>query len=353
MQRAARGPIGDAGVVEGRARARPEASERTTRSVGPPARTGRSRQGAALELQRAAGNRAVASVLQSAVVQRDADADESTYLKRLTDAATAAELGDLPGFDPKKVGHAKLNTKNEGTAEPGLNLSLATGARAAQTGWVDDAGKYPVKLALNHSQGVPKVHTTMIISASALTGDKSLSIATIRHEMVHARHHQMTLELLKQWDGEGGRRGFERFLNNNQKRLRLSGLDRVLVDEQADDLGFRSEVLGYVMGFRNRYHLATVVLRDEKGDPARTDPPKNDESAVVLAELLGAVHSKYDNWDNAKGPVQDEAMAQLRTYYETLDMLHQRRWKQWVESIKNGTGPGLKDFHDRLAAFVK
>jgi hypothetical protein len=325
-------------VVQVQARARPDANaERASRRRGAPgAPVGGSRHGAVLELQRAAGNRAVASVLNAPVVQRDnggdGETDETKYRKLLTDAATAAGLGSLAGFDPGQINRAELDKDdNKGTAKPGLNLSLNRGSKAGHTGWVDDAGKYPVNLDLKHAEGVPKVGITMIITAGALLGDQSLAIATIRHEMVHVRHHLMTLDVLKKWDGKGGRRGFDKFLNNNQKRLHLSGLDRALIDEQADDLVSNTEVLGYVEGFMSQFNA-------------------KEPTDLAFFELLGAVRSKYENWAGAKPEVKDEAISRLRAFYATLDEKHQKRWKDWVngDRAKHRDDASRMKFYDRL-----
>ena len=124
-----------------------------------------------LELQRTAGNRAVAGVLRSAVIQRQPDhppikdvfpagtldattwttthqqaraalakSDEVTaearYRVLLADVATVAGITILPGFSPQQIHVVK------GTTEGGLNLSLDHGDDPGHVGIVDASGKH-------------------------------------------------------------------------------------------------------------------------------------------------------------------------------------------------------------------
>ena len=56
---------------------------------------------------------------------------------------------------------------------------------------------------------------------------------TIRHEMVHVRHRQITLDAVTKWDAAGRKPAFETWVAKNAKRLKLSDADVVLVQKGA------------------------------------------------------------------------------------------------------------------------
>ncbi len=123
------------------------------------------------------------------------------YLRLLADAATVAGVTVLPGFDPKQI-HVY-----RGTAKAGLNLSLDRGDEPGHVGWVDAAGKFGVPL--DFSKSVPAVQAGLMISPNAFNDEKAMSMRTIRHEMVHVRHRQITLDAVTKWDAAGRQPTFE------------------------------------------------------------------------------------------------------------------------------------------------
>lgn len=328
-----------------------------------------SRHGAVLELQRAAGNRAVAGRLRLPVVQAQRDhppikdiapagtldasawatmhrqartalakgdggTAESLYLRLLADVATVAGVTVLPGFDPKQI-HVY-----RGSATGGLNLSLDRGDEPGHVGWVDAAGTFGVPL--DFSKGVPAVQAGLMISPNAFNDEKAMSMRTIRHEMLHVRHRQITLDAVTKWDAAGRRPAFEKWVAKNAKRLRLSDADVALVQKGAHGGQVDTEVLAYVEGFMTEFHLS---------------PPTKAGPSMAFFELLGAVETtKYFTWKQAHAKVKDEALSRLRDYYATLGSAHRQRWKEWVDDgvAKHGADKtGRKEFFAALATFVK
>ena len=322
-----------------------------------------------LELQRTAGNRAVAGWLGLPAVQarRDhppitdlvpagtldttawrtthrqaktalAEGDERTaaplYVRLLADASTVAGVAVLPGFDPNRIHLYR------GAAKPGLNLTLDRGDDPGHVGWVDAAGTFGVPLDV--SKGVPAVHAGMMISPGAFTDDKAMSMRTIRHEMLHVRHRQMTLAAVTKWDAAGRRPAFETWVSRNAARLRLSEADVVLVQKGARDGQVDTEVLAYVEGFMTEFHLSA---------------PTKAGTMMAFFELLGAVETKkFFTWKQADAKVKEEALSRLRDYHGTLDRAHRQRWKEWVDEgvAKHGSDTtGRKEFYAALATFVK
>ena len=102
-----------------------------------------------------------------------------------------------------------------------------------------------------------------------------------------------------------------------------------------------TEVLGYVEGF-------TTDLHRRPATSAQADP--------AFFELLGAVETrKLYTWAQADPAVQVEALTRLREYHGTLDIDHQRLWKEWLDkqlAKAANDKTGRKDFLNRLTAFV-
>ena len=113
------------------------------------------------------------------------------YTQLLADAAAVAGITVLPGFDPKVI-----NVIRGGKKAPGLNLSLDPGDEPGHVGWVDASGTF---VALDLTKGLPAVNVGMTIGVGAFNADKAMSMRTIRHEMVHARHKVKQLDAITKW----------------------------------------------------------------------------------------------------------------------------------------------------------
>ena len=176
---------------------------------------------------------------KKALVDGDAATAESLYVRLLTDAATVAGVA-VVGFDPKQIHVVR------GTAKPGLNLTLDRRDEPGHVGWVDAAGTLGVRLDLTGA--VPALQAGLMISPGAFADDKAMSMRTIRHEMLHVRHRQITLAAAK-WDADGTQEAVRRVGRQHAKRLKLSAADVILVQQGAQGGQVNTEVLSYVEGF--------------------------------------------------------------------------------------------------------
>ena len=202
---------------------------------------------------------------------------ECMYLPLLADAATVAGVSVFPGFNPKQI-HVY-----RGTAKPGLNLTLDRGDEPGHVGWVDAAGTFGVPL--DFPKGVPAVQAGLMISPNAFDDEKAMSMRTIRHEMVHVRHRQITLDAVTKWDAAGRKPALAKWVAKNAKRLRLSAADVALVHTGARGGQVDTEVLAYVEGFMTEFHLS---------------PPTKRGPDMAFFELLGAVETtKFLTWKQA------------------------------------------------------
>lgn len=252
----------------------------------------------------------------------------------LTAGMDGLGTGFVPGTIPVSDGK---------TARPGLNMTLDRGSEPGHTGWVDRGGAFGVPFKLDKAKP-PDLTIAVILSPGALSPDKGLSLRTVRHEMVHARHKQKVLDAVRAWQSTParGRPGFDDWLRQQAGRTKnpMSALDVALIGKGVRDGAADTEVLAYVEGFTNDFHRRPATLA---------------QAGPSFAELLGAVETtKLFTWKQADPAVQAEAITRLREYHPTLDVDHQRLWKQWLDQQlgRSGNDKPRKDFLQRLAAFV-
>ncbi len=242
------------------------------------------------------------------------------------------------GFVP-----ARVPLSDGKTAKPGLNMSVDPGDKPGHAGWVDSSGRYGIPFRLDKT-GPPDRQIAIILSTGVLKPDKGLSLHTVRHEMVHARHKQKVLDAVKAWQSlpVRGRPSFGDWLGQQTRKRKgaMSALDAVLIGKGVQDLAANTEVLAYVEGFVNSYHRRTATMA---------------EAAPAFFELLGAVETdRLFTWVQADPTVQAEALTRLREYHAILDPPHQRLWRQWLDQqlARAGKDKARKDFLTRLGAFV-
>jgi hypothetical protein len=257
------------------------------------------------------------------------------YRPLFRDIAQTAGMDKLPGFDL-----STLPATDGKTAKPGLNITADASGDPGHTAWVDKDGTWGVRL--NLSAKPSEVSVGVILTPRALTADKATSLGTVRHEMVHAKHHVMVLDAVRQWRKSAGKSGFDEWLTDQVKLKKMSKLENALIGKVSKDANADTEVLGYVEGFMNVFHRRA---------------PTFDLGRLSFFELLGAVRtSKLDTWRQADPAVQDEAMARLQEYYKTLDADHQKLWKDLLDDRKTKLPAkdtaNEKDFLARLSVFV-
>jgi hypothetical protein len=263
----------------------------------------------------------------------------AAYEPLIRDIAIAAGMEALGGgFVPTRV-----PLTDGTTARPGLNMSMDPADKPGHAGWVDGKGAYGVPFRLDKTTP-PDRQVAVILSVGILKADKASSLPTVRHEMVHARHKQKVLEAVKVWQGlpARGRPSLREWLTKQTRKRTgpMSALDAVLIGKGVQDLGVNTEILAYVEGFVNSFHRRGPTLAD---------------AGPAFFELLGAVQTdRFDTWKQADPTVQAEALTRLREYHATLDLPHQRWWRQWLDGqlARVGKDRYRKDFLSRLGAFV-
>jgi hypothetical protein len=212
--------------------------------------------------------------------------------------ARAVTLRDVDNGSPVNI----AKSKDEGYA-PGLNLVLGGGAsKEGSTAFVDPSGKFGVGFDAAVKAGTPRI--AIRLYSSTFKDDKADTLRVLRHEMLHARHHEQAIDSLK-----GG------------KAAPKTEVDKALVSEIKQDGSANTELLAYVEGFMTVFHLM--------------DPPPGPKDPLFI-DLLGALDTgKIYTWFNANENVRDEALGRLHEYYcHTLDATHRGAFDAWVTSLE-------------------
>lgn len=258
----------------------------------------------------------------------------AAYEALFRDIAMTAGMDQIPGFNL-----ASIPTSDGKTAQPGLNFTLKSD-ETGHTAWVDTSGTFGVRLNPSKKQA-PDVAIAIILGPVSLNADKGLSLRSVRHEMVHARHKIKVLEAVRTWQATPGKAGLDGWLKQQVAKKKMSDLDLALISKGAQDAASNTEVLGYVEGFTNDYHRRVATMA---------------ATQMSFFELLGVVvTSKLYPWAGADPAVRQEALARLKDYRGRLDPEHQHLWKEWLDRetgkvVKDQ--PGRTDFLRALSAFV-
>jgi hypothetical protein len=285
-----------------RARRSPALREARVAPSGRTPATAGSAGGRILQLQRQAGNQAVVHLLQragshpefapvgtlqpagtlseaewtAAYPRAKAQGTAEAFEPLIRDIALTAGMQSLgTGFVPARIPLSDGKT----TARPGLNMTMNTRDEPGHAGWVDSAGKFGVPFQLDKTEP-PDRQVAVILSVGALHADKGLSLHTVRHEMVHARHKQKVLEAVRVWQAlpVRGRPSFGDWLGQQTRKRKgaMSALDAALIGKGVQDASANTEVLAYVEGFVNSYHRRIATMT---------------QAGPAFFELLGAVET--------------------------------------------------------------
>jgi hypothetical protein len=220
------------------------------------------------------------------------------YKKLYQDLAGAAGADALRDVG-KSLSINVAKSKDTGFA-PGLNLVLGSGgATGGTTAFIDDSGNFGVPLPTGKGAAP---HIAIRLWSSSFDGERAVALGVLRHEMLHAHHHEQTLDA------------------RAKKTRKLSAVDKILTAEIAAGGSANTEVLAYVEGFMTMFHLL--------------DPPPKDPIHPAYVELLGVLETRRIwPWKSAQPAIRDEALGRLREYFlHTLDASHQAAFADWVKA---------------------
>jgi hypothetical protein len=249
-------------------------------------------------LQRAAGNRATAQLLQR----------EPSKAARLAKIAKQLHL-DIEERDI----HLAMNVKEgeDHGVRPGLNI-VANLAPRGRTGFVDPTGRYLGDFLTPTRDGALPDVAIMIGPVPFQEGDDRV-LATLRHELAHAEHDRMILSWLAKWRGNG-HGGFDAWMAHQK----ASPVDLALVHAGTHTSGTDTELLAHLEGF-------AVVFET-------TPPPST--AAVVKSVLPPAIEqlrgAAQRGWAGVDAAVKTAAEKRLTDFYRGLDANRQALLRDWL-----------------------
>jgi hypothetical protein len=286
-------------------------------------------------LRSALGNRALRRVLQreglTGEIVRDVGAvsDPKEWTKdrsgdvrplyaEVAKLANAARLRDVKSTAAEDINTARSARKGERDIKPGLNF-VANLTGKGECGFVDAQGVYQGP-ALPRTLDGPLPKVAVMLGPKAFHGGKDGALGTLRHEMKHAEHFQMMIDHVARWRGGGAKAGsFDSWVD---KQKGIGKVERALLAGERSGNTANTEVLAYVEGFINTFHLRQVT---PSASVAVDYPP-------ALYELRRA----GEEFAKAEKDVKAAALDRLRDYVKTvLTAKEQAQLRAWLTFLLN------------------
>jgi hypothetical protein len=251
-------------------------------------------------LQRAAGNRATARLLQ-----------REPSLAKIAKQLRADQLAHV-SIDERDI-HLALRVKDreDHGVRPGLNIVANLPSRG-RTGFVDPDGLYHGDFVSATRKGALPGIAIMLGPVAFDEGDETL-LATLRHELAHAQHDQMVLDWLTRW-----RAGAQPDFNAWALHQKASLADRALVRGLTLGQNVHTELLAHIEGF------AAVF---DKTPPPSTSMLLKSSLPPAIEELRGAADR---GWTGVDKDVKTAAEQRLATFYGALDGSRQALFRDWL-----------------------
>jgi hypothetical protein len=276
-----------------------------------------------LALQRKIGNQAVRRLLQR----------DTTNASRLSKAAKQLRAGDLvkevkaAGVEEGDI-HAAARVKEgqDDGVRPGLNFVANLGARG-RTGFVGADGKYLGDiLPANIDEPLPRV-AIMLGPLPFQEGDDGVR-ATLRHELEHAIHAELILELQRRWREALKKAGKSRPSSAQAaqadfftfaERQKLSQVDLALIRGGTSGKTADTELLAHLEGF--------AAVFDSTPSPGPSVVLKQTTLPPAIEQLLGAGEH---GWPGADEVVKTAAKDRLLKFYRGLSGDKQALLRDWL-----------------------
>lgn len=295
---------------------------------------------ALLELQRRAGNQAVARMLQVArqpAVGTTSAETWATEVRAGRNKALYAEIATMVGnaglIDVKGTTENDINGALRASGadlKPGLNYVPQLSSHGL-SGFIHD-GKFDAEMPPTRDGPLPQV--AVVLGNKAFEADnKAFTVNVYRHELEHGLHNRMAVDWLKRWrdDTAAANVPFALWLD----KQKISPVDRALAKEAARGATASTESLAHAQGFIAGFGL-------EKAGVELADRPISEE----LRKLA-------EHWVYAADPVKAETISRLKAYAAGLtDKERRATFRATLQELKAGD-KALAKLADPLLAVLK
>jgi hypothetical protein len=230
-----------------------------------------------LTLQRTIGNAAVTLLLaretkksptlkpRFAFVTGQLKPKEWAEKSRLEQYADVAQLAGATSISSvRSISASSINeipeVKVGNATKPGLNLVKEYGDHDGTSGFVDDAGTWRGDILPATASG-PAPQVALILGPKAFEHDEAYALGTVRHEMEHARHFELSIEWLQKWRDDGAKKAFSTYIGEQAKNGKIPADVLPLIRVEHDSPRGDTELLAYLEGF-----VTTLQFLPEKPD---------------------------------------------------------------------------------------
>jgi hypothetical protein len=251
--------------------------------------------------------------------------------------AKARRLRDVKGTTANDISTARDAKKGEKDIKPGLNF-VAKLTGKGETGFVDGQGVFRGP-TLPVSLDGPLPQVAVMLGPVAFQQGKDGALGTLRHEMKHAEHFQLMIDWLAKWRDDVKKSGAPK-LDDAAARTRydtwidrhkgLGKVERALLVEERGPEHHNTELLAYVEGFINIWHL-------------RQDPP-NLRVGYDYPPALYQLRRAGEEYLDADSDVKAAAMDRLRDYFTTvLNPKERAALKAWLTFLADNAREQAKN----------
>jgi hypothetical protein len=260
-----------------RRRLAPPSAVRAARRVAAPEHSLPVAHQAVLDLQASIGNAAVTTLLardtdkktpalkpRFAFVTGQLKPKEWSAKSRLEQFSDVAQLADATSI--ASVASTSTSSINEisdvqvgDAAKPGLNLAKKY-EHDATAGFIVDSSTWRGDILPAASSGaVPEV--ALVLGPKAFAHDEAYALGTVRHEMEHARHMELSVEWLLKWREAGAKKAFSSWIAEQAIKSKIPPEVLPLIRVEHDSARGDTELLAYIEGF-----VTTVQYLPERPD---------------------------------------------------------------------------------------
>lgn len=229
--------------------------------------------------------------------QWEAHLNEGTGVKEpYSEIATllnATVIEDVAGTRPEHINAALRVAADE--LKPGLNF-VSRMQTPGKCGYLFN-GKFSAELPAERDGPLPTV--AILLGPSAfVAGNKSRTLAVLRHELEHAAHNRMAITWLKRWrtDAKAANEPFRAWLGKQS----IAGADLALVRERLDNTDVNTETLAHLEGYMAGF------------------PHESAAAAKTSRAVYGELHEAAMQWANSDPAVQREFSARMREFKARL-----------------------------------
>ncbi len=198
-----------------------------------------------------------------------------TDLERFADIARVADAYNLTDV-VSGTSQAAINPAGKvpgGTLKPGLNYaselrSKFPDAPSGETGYLDKQGIYHnPDLPVERDGALPRI--VIILGPNAFKRGKAHALATLRHEMEHARHEELALGWLVKWRDERPNTSFQDWLASQLRARKMSPVEAAVISSSTGGGLAGTEVLAWTEGLVTSLPFipavdVNLVLSDDK-----------------------------------------------------------------------------------------